>query len=80
MSISKTDCRVGTMTSEGLFVGFVSADHYEKLAERKRRAKAEQKRLAAENKLRMAQGLPPLRGQLALFEDETPSVKQGKLF
>jgi len=70
----------GTVTSEGMFVGFVSADHYEKLAERKRRAKAERQRLELENRRRAAQGLPALRGQLDLFEEETPSVKQGKLF
>jgi hypothetical protein len=75
--------RPGTVTSEGMFVGFVSADHYEKLAARKKRIKAERKQLEAENRLRVSRGLPPLRGQLELFEElfeDTPSVKQGKLF
>jgi hypothetical protein len=73
----------GTTTSEGVFVGFVSADHYERLAERKRLAREERRRLDKENRLRVANGLEPLLGQSVLpgFDDDAPAVeKQRKLF
>ena len=73
----------GTTTSEGVFVGFVSANHYERLAEGKRSAKEERRRLSKENRLRAANGLKPLLGQPVLpgFDDNAPVVeRQGKLF
>jgi hypothetical protein len=70
----------GTHTSDGRFVGFVAADHYEKLAARKRAAKAERSELDRENRLRVAAGLAPLRGQGSLFGDDAPPPRQKALF
>ena len=70
----------GTTTNDGVRVEFVAADHYERLAERKRAAKLERRRLDAENRRRVAAGLAPLRGQLSLLDDETPQQKQKSLF
>ncbi len=73
----------GTTTSDGQFVGFMPADHYERIAERRRRRKAETAWLAKENRLRVKAGMETLAGQLTLpgVDDDAPAVeKQGKLF
>ena len=69
----------GTTTSDGLQVGFVSADHYERLAAERKARRAERRRLEAENRKRAAAGLAPLRGQLSLLDDE-PQQSQRTLF
>jgi len=69
----------GTTLSDGRQVQFLSADHYERLAERKKAAKAERQHLEAENRRREAAGLPRLRGQLSLLDDE-PKQQQKTLF
>jgi hypothetical protein len=70
----------GTTTSDGQFIGFVAADHYEKLAERRKAAKAERQHLEQENRRREAAGLPRLRGQLSLLDDEPKQPQQKTLF
>jgi len=71
----------GTTLSDGRQVQFLPADHYERLAERKKAAKAERRRLDAENRRREAAGLPRLRAQLSLLDDdEPPKPQQRSLF
>lgn len=74
----------GTTTSDGLRVGFVSADHYQRAAAAKAARKIERQRLERENRLRIAAGLEPIREQLELFQarllDEPAPKRQGGLF